>query len=257
MFMKTSNKILLGFLIVVFLVPVYVLMSFKSKIKNNEFKVVKGGPYNSSSFHSGTFKSYRVIKVVAPEGTNMKTDLHFSDSLYYTYNNDGSRDSVRVYNQADTLFVEYTSVTAEKQDNNFYGSNEIYTDIFLPSISHLIIKNAEVTIQPANSPTDSQVNIEVFGTGLINIGGDEESRIDNSQSNAAYKLAGLSLQSMNGDIYLGKAVDIALLNLNTAGTTSVTIEEGAVIANIKGSLSDSSSVKASWKYLKNLLPLTK
>lgn len=255
--MKTSNKILLGFFILVFLTPVFVLMSFKSKIKNNEFKVVKGGPYYSSSFHSGTFRSYKVIKVVAPEGRIMKTDLHFSDSLYYTYRNDGVRDSIRVYNQADTLFVEYANVTAEKQDNNFYGSNEIYTDVFLPSISHLVIENAEATIQPANSPADSQVNIEVLGTGLINIGGEAESTINNDQSNTTYKLAGLSLQSINGDIYLGKSVDIGLLILNTAGTTSVTIEEGAVIANIKGSLSDSSSVKASWKYLKNLLPLTK
>lgn len=255
--MKTSNKILLGFLIVVFLVPVYVLMSFKSKIKNNEFKVVKGGPYNNSSDHSGTFKSYKVIKLVAPEGKIMKTDLHFSDSLYYTYRNDGVRDSIRVYNQADTLFVEYASVTAEKRDNNFYGSNEIYTDVFLPSINHLIIENAEATILSPNSPSGGHVNIEVLGTGLINICGETESRTNNNQANTVYKLENLSLQSINGNIYLGKALDIGLLNLNTTGNASVTIEDGAVIGDIKGNLSDSSTVNANWKYLKNFLPLTK
>ena len=39
--MRTSNKILLGYLILIFLIPVLILMSFNTKIKNGRYTVEK------------------------------------------------------------------------------------------------------------------------------------------------------------------------------------------------------------------------
>ena len=63
--MNTSNKILTGFLLLVFLVPVFVLLSFKSKVRSGQFTVVKNEQYKSANFREGDFQSYKVVKLVS------------------------------------------------------------------------------------------------------------------------------------------------------------------------------------------------
>src|SRR5688572_29102121 len=109
--MRTSNKILVGFLVVIFLVPLFMLMSFNSKIKKGQFTVVKNKRYESVDFRGGSFKPYKVIKIVAPGSKALKVNLQNSGSMSYNYNIT-SGDSVKVYNVADTLVVQYISLDA-------------------------------------------------------------------------------------------------------------------------------------------------
>src|SRR5262245_57901898 len=99
--MKTSNKILLGFLVIIFLIPPFLLMSFNGQIKNGRYKIVKVEG-QGSNFRSGNFKPYKVVKLVSPAGRVLKVNLQHSDSLYYGYYEIGYGDSVRVYNEGDT-----------------------------------------------------------------------------------------------------------------------------------------------------------
>jgi hypothetical protein len=257
--MNTSNKILTGFLLLVFLVPVFVLLSFKSKIRKGQFTVVKNEQYISENFRSGNFNAYKVVKLVGPSGRKLKCNLQYSDSLYYSYTMNDSRDSVRVYNLADTLFIQYINKTATKDNTDVYSHDELYVDVKLPSMEQLVINNAEVNISGVNTGGAAKnIMVEVYGTGFLSLGAINDG--DNGTTNEStdfYTIDQLSLKSANGEMSLGKNVHISQLTINTEGRSTLNINEGASIDSVQGNLSDSSTVNASWKYVKKLAVINK
>lgn len=255
--MNTSNKILTGFLLFVFLVPVFILLSFKSKIRGGQFTVVKNDQYISENFRSGNFKAYKVVKLVAPPGRVLKCNLQYSDSLYYSYNINDSRDSVRVYNLADTLFIQYIKKTAQRDNTDVYSHEDLYVDIKLPSIEQLVVNNAEATISGINPVFAKNLFVEVYGTGLLNIGSVNQDTHETSDDKGAYSIDQLSVKSTNGEMFLGRNVHIGQLVIESEGVSTINIKDGAVIDNIQGNLSDSSTVNASWQYVKKLTGINK
>ena len=199
---------------------------------------------------TGFLKSYRVIKLVSPEGRLLKCNLQYSDSAYFDYYN--ATDSIRISNKADTVFVEYVNVSNEKGFEQF--RDEINVDIKIPSLSNIVVENAEAIIKHTSYGQIPELHAAVYGSGLLKIGTDKD---DAKRNESPFNFDQISLQTRDGAIVLGKSVQAGQLNFDVTGNTSITIEEGATIENIQGNLSDSSSVKASWKYLKKLLPLTK
>jgi hypothetical protein len=256
--MNTSNKILAGFILLVFLVPVFVLLSFKSKVRSGQFTEVKNEQYKSANFRDGNFQPYKVVKLISPEGRALKCNLQYSDSLYYSYNVNNSRDSVRVYNLADTLFIQYiTRTTSTKDNTDVYSPDELYVDVKLPSIEQLVVNNAEVTIANMNTEAGKSMLVEVYGTGLLKLGstpGDNRGIMTDNKD--LYTIDQLFFKSANGEISLGNNVSIGQLTINAEGTSTVTIKDGASIESVQGNLSDSSTVNASWKYVKKLAGLS-
>jgi hypothetical protein len=255
--MNTSNKILTGFLIVIFLVPVFMLLSFNSSIRNGQFTVVKNEQSNGANFRNGNFKPYKVVKLVSPPGRALKCNLQYADSLYYSYNMNDSQDSIRVYNLADTLFIQYISRKAEKDNTDVYSDNELYVEIKLPSVEQLVVNNAEATISDMNASVTKNMLVELYGTGLLNLGSIEEEAKDTTANKTPYTIDQLSVKSADGEMALGRNVHIGQLMIQADGTSTVNIKEGAAIGDIQGSLSDSSTVNASWKYVKRLAVLNK
>ena len=255
--MNTSNKILTGFLIVIFLVPVFILLSFNSRIRNGQFTVVKNEQSNGADFRSGYFKPYKVVKLVAPPGRALKCNLQYSDSLYYSYNINNSQDSIRVYNLADTLFIQYISRKAEKDNTDVNSDNELYVEIKLPSVEQLVVNNAEATISDMNASITKYMQVEVSGTGLLNLGAVDENDNDTTENKISFTIDQLSVKSANGELALGKNVHIGQLMIQADGTSTVTIKDGATIDEIQGNLSDSSTVNATWKYVRKLAILNK
>jgi len=255
--MNTSNKILTGFLIVIFLLPVFVFLSFKSKIRSGQYTVVKNEHYVSENFRSGNFKAYKVIKLVSPPGRALKCNLQYSDSLYYSYNVNDSRDSIRVYNLADTLFIQYINKTAQQDNTNVYSNDELYVDVKLPSLEELVVNNAEATVSGMNDAVTKNMTVELHGTALLNVGSRKQDVNDTNQDAATYTIDQLLMRSDNGEMSLGKNVRIGQMIILAGGGSVVNIEDGAEIDHIQGNLSDSSIVNASWKYVKKLAGLNK
>lgn len=257
--MNTSNKILTGFFLLIFLVPVFVLLSFKSKIRSGQFTAVKNDQYISENFRSGNFQPYKVVKLVGPAGRALKCNLQYSDSLYYSYNMNDSRDSVRVYNLGDTLFIQYINKTATKDNTDVYSHDELYVEVKLPSVQQLVINNAEATISYMNTEVTNSMLVEVYGTGLLNLGStnnnDDDDNNHLTESNGFYTINQLSLKSDNGEMSLGNNINVGQLTINAEGKSTINIKEGASIDNVQGNLSDSSTVNASWKYVKKLAGL--
>lgn len=252
--MKTSNKILAGFFIVIFLVPIFMLMSFNSKIKKGQFTVVKQEIYEGADFRSGSFGAYKVVKIMAPSGRILKCNLQYADSLYYSYNKMETQDSVMVYNAADTVFIKYVNPNTTTQENS-----TIHLNLKLPAMQNLVVENAEVTLDSMGAGANKDIAIEVHGTGLVNIGRTIEEKNMEYQTihEFPYQVNQLSLKMKEGEVVLGNRVNIGQLNLQLDGAAGLTINDGAVIGEMHGSLSEQSSVKANWKYVKRLAALTK
>ena len=255
--MNTSNKILTGFLIVIFLVPVFILLSFNSKIKRGQFTVVKNEQYMGADFRSGSFKPYKVVRLDAPPGRALKCNLNYSDSLYYSYTINDFQDSIRLYNLADTLFIQYISMTTGKDNTGVYADNDLAVDVKLPSIERLVVNNAEATIQSKNGAGNKNLLVELYGTGILNVGKAVEDNNDTAENKVPFAIDQLSIRAINGEVVFGSNVNIRQLILHANGNSVVTIKEGAAISDVQGSLSDSSIVNASWKYVKKLAFLNK
>src|SRR5438128_12559941 len=102
--MKTSNKILLGLLVVVFTVPFLLASYLKSKMKKGEYTVEKyENSGNKENIRSGSFTAFKVVKVVAPVPDLLTCHLKQSVNMNYSYYNDNSKDSVMVFTNNDTL----------------------------------------------------------------------------------------------------------------------------------------------------------
>jgi hypothetical protein len=252
--MKTSNKILAGFLIFIFIVPGFILMSFNNKIKKGRFTIVKREIYEGDDFRSGNFKPYKVVKLVAPAGRILRCNLQYSDSLYYSYNKTGAQDSIMVYNVADTVFIKYINPHTTEQENS-----AIEVNIKLPAMENLILDNAEVTLDSPGAMENKDLTVEVYGTGLLNLGRaiEEKNAADQIIHEFPFQVNQLSIKMNEGEVALGSGVNIRQLNLQIDGAAVLTINDGATIEEMQGDLSEKSSVKASWKYVKRLAALTK
>lgn len=243
--MKTSNKILTGFLVLIFLVPLLVLLSFKSKIRNGEFTTVNSQAFHSPYSRNGSFNPYKTVKVIGQAGNEFTVNIHRADTMsynYHLYNN----DSVKVYNDGDILMIRLAGSPRESGDER----DEINLDLKLPSLEHLIVENAEANVFFADSAKNMEA--EIYGSGRLNFGDKRDNQGPSVAGKPAIRLPQLSIKSSGADLAIGQNLNVGLLKIETAGAATITIREGAVIDNIQGQLSDSSSVNANWKYVKKL-----
>lgn len=248
--MKTSSKILTGFFIIVFLVPLAMFMSFKSKIKKGQYTLVRNDSFESINSRKGDLASFKVIKLVGAKGNNLKVNLSVANTPRYKYSVEDS-DSLKIYYSADTVFIQ--SVSQAKKNQDGYFRNNLHIDLSLPSLENIIVENADAFINSADSLAIQTVSVELKEKGLLRIGQSGENYPDNPKS--AIKIEQLSVKADGSKLFIGKNVSITKLKLHADGSSDITISDGATVNEVAGSLSDSSSVKANWKYLKQLTGL--
>ncbi|WP_276502856.1 hypothetical protein [Terrimonas pollutisoli] len=248
--MKTSSKILTGFFIIVFLVPIAMFMSFKSKIKKGQYTLVRNDSFQSINSRKGDIASFKVIKLVGAKGNNLKVNLSVANTACYKYSVDGS-DSVKIYHSADTVFIQSVGEAKESQDDHF--QNDVWVDLSLPSLEGIVVDNAEAFINANDSSAFNRVDIILNENSLLSIGRHEN--YSRNDSEASLKIDQLAVKANGSRFFIGKNVSVSRVQLETNGSADVTISDGAMVNEVMGSLSDSSSVKANWKYLKQLTGL--
>lgn len=251
--MKTSSKILTGFFIIVFLVPVAMFMAFKRKIDKGQYTLVRNDSFQSMNSRKGDIASFKVIKLVGAKGNNLKVNLSVANKARYKYSVDGG-DSVKIYHSADTVFIQSVSEAKESQDDHF--QNDVWVDLSLPSLEGIVIDNAEAFINANDSSAINRVDIILNEKSLLSVGRQDENYSRND-SKAPLKIDQLAVKANGGRFFIGKNVSVSRLQLETNGSADVTISDGAMVNEVMGSLSDSSSVKANWKYLKQLTGLNR
>ncbi len=139
--MKTSNKILLGLLLVVFAVPFILATNIKSKIKKGEYMVKNYENENKDYKRTGSFSAFTVVKVIAPAPDLLRCHLQVSGKMDYTYMNYSGKDSVHVYTSNDTLYIKYVADVSTNNDQNGFRIN-----VNLPAFNNLVIDGAAVVL---------------------------------------------------------------------------------------------------------------
>jgi hypothetical protein len=171
--MKTSNKILLGLLVVIFTIPFLLAATLKSKINKGEYVVKKYENVPDGNMHTGSFTAFKVIKVVGPNPELLRCHLKLSDKMDYNYYSYKSDDSLQVFTSSDTLYVKYVGHDGK-------GQNDFEVNINLPSFTNLVVDGAVVIIDSLPS-TLGNLNVILQNNGVIKDGSkgteEETSRI--------------------------------------------------------------------------------
>lgn len=250
--MRTSNKILIAFFLVVFLIPLLMLMSFSNMIKNGKSTPAKDRSIASTSYRNGEVKPARFIKLLAPEGTRMRCNLHFAGKAAFSYNKDG-QDSLKISNAADTLLIEYVAVEKRKLQagDEFSG---IHIELNHPGFNHLLAQNTAVWVYSTDTAAVGDLQIDLSNGGAFNAGAVENRFGEPMQNTPVLNFGKLMVRSENGKIALGPRFQAAQVDLRVSGTSKVSLHESAAIGELSGSISDSSLLDASWKHVKKLLP---
>ncbi len=165
--MKTSNKILLGLLIIIFAVPFLLATSLKGKMNKGEYTVVKNE--RSGNMRSGSFTAFKVVKVVGPGPDFLTCHLKLSDDMNYKYYQHTKEDSVRVFTSNDTLYIKYRAdeMVTNQNEQREYDRKEIH--ISLPALNNLVVDGAVVVIDsfPASL---SNLSVLLKNRGVIKDG---------------------------------------------------------------------------------------
>lgn len=172
--MKTSNKILLGLLAVVFTVPLLLAATLQSKIKKNDYTVEKYDNTGPEKFASGSFTAAKVVKVIAPNPELLTCQLKVTDTMSYNYYKGDSNDSLKVFTSNDTLYIMYIAKQkkANKNENSNIGHFEI--NVSLPAFNNVVVDGAEVIL---DSLADSSgMSVTLKNKGVIRDGSENKEK---------------------------------------------------------------------------------
>ncbi|MEO7316256.1 MAG: hypothetical protein ABIW47_13795 [Ginsengibacter sp.] len=287
--MKTSNKLLAAFFILVFAVPFLMLVGFKRAIKKQEFTIV---PFDNQFTHKIEIKSYKFIKIVGPEvpgypGWASAGGEHIfsckiipADSVSYSYftGQPSAKDVLILEQIGDTLLVKYSTVNAQSidGDNTTYHFNPIQIDLFVPVLNNIIVENARVIIDSLkkNNQQDisfdlrNQANLQLgnLGYAQTNFGsGNMETDLNETKDSAfdssyfrerSGKLLSVNIKASDASFTVGPYAWINHLQLQINGRSKVNINNNSRIDQLNGFISDSSQVSADWKNIRRLAALT-
>lgn len=172
--MMTSNKILIGFCILVFLLPVFMFMSLKGKIKKGEFVEQTVEEYyqmNNFKRELDLSKPIRVVKIISPVSKVLNCTIQYNENPGYSYSDFDETDSLRIIYIGDTLLVEYVVMQPDKEAVSKSNAH-IVTDLklSLSQLDYLFVNNAEVTMVDADTTTGKGVVVDVVNNGSVNFG---------------------------------------------------------------------------------------
>ncbi|MFD2524213.1 hypothetical protein ACFSQD_00200 [Flavihumibacter stibioxidans] len=235
--MKTSNKIMIGLLLVLIAIPASIMVAFSYKIKNDDFVILM---WDQEARSVQPVKNAACLKLQAPEGVELQCTIRYADSIYYKRWNSTQNDSLFVSNIGDTLLFRYLPV-ADEPSQEERGS--INVEIFLPFQGLLMIDGADVTLDSIGASQNITVNME--NNALLQIGNLSEKlkRIDFGM---------LSVEAENSQVTVHPGAEVREMNLTLSGRSVLSIDSAARIGLLQGSVSAASRLNGEARYLYRL-----
>lgn len=282
--MKTSNKLLTGFLVILILVPICLLMAFRSLIRNGKYTI---HTFNEL-YHINTnqvnksIHTYKFIKITGPgifndynSSSSLKCIIKSSTTPHYTYSwNPDNRDSLKITEVADTLFMAYIPSASDKEYLSHHMQlNDREITLYLPTLENIQISNATVILDTVQF--NSQANISLANHAILRIGypqdnavtnlqdlgdvlngndGGNVADLDSANSKDAYlqNFDNLTIQSKSSNIVLSKTAGFKNLTLQLADHSRMTIENDLNATQLFGVIGTNSIINAKAKAIKKL-----
>ena len=276
--MEISNKILLGFLILVFATPVFLFMSFRNKIKKGEFTVTKTHIpyYNESAIKSnGSIKPFKVLKIVdlGREGVFSCNIIPASSATYeYTnFGNTGVVDSISLKQKGDTLLIIYMGTWI----NGVYGNTNLLRNLcvtlYLPVIKNIIIERANIFIDSVNTTSNPEIYFDLSKKASLTLGRwgtattlsphfagkVAPNKLNKSSTtpftvieNSSGQFNKLFIRTTNSNVSFGSLAWIKDLDLQMLGLSKISVDDQCRISQLNGIISDSATIEANWKNIR-------
>lgn len=260
--MKTSNKILAGFFILIFLIPVFVLMSFNSRIKKGQFTVVNQKD-NWSNGHKAPLLPYKIVKITGPAIPGVFTcNIIPADSASYEdFDNHDEQDSIEVRQQGDTLFVNYKGPVQNHNNTSSYSHSTI--DLYLPVMHTIIADGADVKLDSVTSMANPEISFQLFNQATLKLAEADNETPDvagtvnrDTAAQPGSMLNSIDIKADNATIIVGQRAWIKSLGLQLKGASTISVHNQSHIGQLSGVISDSSTVNGNWKNLRKLATLS-
>lgn len=245
--MKTSNKLLLGFLIFLVALPLLLLMSFRMKLASNQF-VVRKYDWTRTEDRAKGFASNGKIQIEAVGLTRIDARIYTSDTAEYSFHNDGPCDSIHLQQQPDgTMRFVMTCNQQPDPDSSIHHKD---LAIGLPTLDALQVTQSDVEIR--DLPILRQLLVDLQQHAELRMGRDD----DRDENKPVQKFGPLQINSANSTVELSNNTAYSRLWLNLSAGTQLNANGAIQIDSIGGQITDDVQVKMAYKYLRQLKPLT-
>lgn len=278
--MRTSNKLLLGFLMAVFLLPLCTFFVLKGVVKEGKYAVKY---YSSDDYYQrGTLTGkYKAIKIIGATGHDLQIadaanhvtatgglqcTIHYSDSAYYNYydHNDAYngvtiKDSISLSVIGDTLVVQRFIIDTSKGASlNYYTSITRMVDLYLPSFQNITVSNA---IAQLDSSKTENLTVYLNNNASLILGAGRENTtysekpLQYGSSPIVYK--NIHIAASGSSIRFNSNTVIDSLYLDMDNVSDLSIPDSVTVRAISGSIDKSTVINAAIGVNKQLIPLVK
>lgn len=260
--MKTSNKLLILFLVFLFSIPLVMIMGLKAAIKNNQYtmKNIYGG--NTVAFKY--LRPFKVLKIDGgPQGDNpLKCTIRYGDKYGYRFNNynpqqfeDGRLDSCNVSTAGDTLVIRYIARANEAlEKNNYYTGVEL--EITIPETIP-VVANAAVANMDSSVSHFSSLDFTLVNNAELNISGNSNPRTVIAEKNNYTTIPEtvfpkIVVDATSSQINLGENNAVKNMQVSLKGQSRFNLNEKASIDTLSGSIADESVFNVPYRFVKKL-----
>ncbi|MGC4233393.1 MAG: hypothetical protein QM594_10485 [Niabella sp.] len=252
--MKTSNKLLMLLLVLLFLIPLMTVMGFKAAIKNNQYVVRNTYGHNVSDF-----KDLRPFKVIRMDGGSqdkqLKCNIRYGDKYGYKFNNydpqqleEGRSDSCNINIAGDTLVISYGTRANEalKANNYFYG---VEVEITIPE-TMTIVANAAMVNMDSSAARFSYLNFLLTRNTLLSIVSNTHSRGAENSNIDKTVFPKIVIDATSSQIDLNENSAVKNLQVSLKEQSRLNVNEKAGVDTLSGSISDESVINAPYSLVK-------
>ncbi|WP_114789891.1 hypothetical protein U0035_11240 [Niabella yanshanensis] len=253
--MKTSNKLLIGLVLLLFSFPLILVMGFKAAIKADRYIVKNNNGYEVSA--PKEVKAFTAIKLNGIPFTTefgLKAHIKYGDKFSYFIKNydmanpeEGRTDSCRIRLVGDTLLVEYTPRQSIRIDEPNY-SYGIEIDITIPQSVPVIASATSITIDSSAAALGA-MNF-ALSAGSLDIR--PIATIQGEPMPQPVVFQKITVNAHHASIKIGDQVNIKNLELGLDGTSDISFREATSIDTISGHISEASFFNAPYRYSKFL-----
>lgn len=250
--MKTSNKLLIILLTLVFSIPLAMIMSFKSAVRNNQY-VLK----NSSGYDEMPEKRLNPFKVVLLEGSgdqllkcHIKNGTGFSYRINNYIENKHYDTSKMIRFQGDTLVIRHRPKIDQSVDNNYIVEADL--DLYLHQGVSVVARGAAVTVNTNNGGYVKPLEFDLSEDAELKITTDVNRNHfinDSISERHRFLIPFYSIKSNNSRVDIDAHIRVQKLNVVTGNNSTLTIGKHVMIDSLNASIAPETMVEAPYKLI--------
>lgn len=265
--MKTSNKLLLAFVIAALISPFILLFGFRKVFKEDKYTLEN---YQFGKAQRQALKPYKVVKIVQGGFTNFNDvfvcSIIPSNDAGFEIPDDFTGKGFSVKNSGDTLLIQNISSTKENGIVEINSIENLKMRLFLPDMSNIIVSGATILIDTVDAVKNHEINIHLTGQSKLELG-----RPDNDFSVMAYYYSrpyeptsflqdtfpvvkNLNIAGEDTRVAFGNTIRVNHLQLQLKNS-KINIQPGVKIDTIQGQIDKGTVLNGGSGDLQKLLPL--